>query len=83
MAWSRGDPTTAGGDVSTPDLLLEHKRTVRASLAVRREWLDKVREGAQRAMKEPGMVLTFEEPGKPPDDWILLPLAVAKRRMGL
>ena len=80
--WSVHDAKTARGDVSTPDFHLEHKRTDCASLILKREWLEKVREGARDVLKDPGVVITFETKGKV-DDWILVPLDVARRRLGL
>lgn len=77
--WAEG---TEDGDVSTPDLKIEHKRTDKGSIRVEREWLDKVREGARMSMRDPALLLTFETPGttKPPEDWIAVPLDVWKRR---
>ena len=82
-AWSRWDKTTDQGDIKTPIFHLEHKRTDKDSMSVKKEWLDKVSDGAQRVGKDPGVVITFEDPVKGKvEDWVLVPLAVAKRRMG-
>jgi hypothetical protein len=79
LPWSRSDPTTAGGDVSTPDFHLEHKRTDNASMSVSKEWLIKVREGARRVAKDPGLIVTFEKKGSPLEEWVMLPLDVFER----
>lgn len=82
--WSSGDyKTTDRGDIRTPLLHVEHKRTDRESMSVKKEWLDKVSKGAARVDKTPALVLTFEERGKPPSDWILLPLEVAAKKLGV
>jgi len=79
MAWSKWDKTTAGGDVSTPTLHLEHKRTDCASMSIQRDWLAKVSEGARRVVKDPGVVITFEKHGRDAEDWVLIPLEVLER----
>lgn len=80
--WSASDKNTHRGDVQTPVLLIEHKRTDKQSMAVKKEWLDKVRAGAERVMRDPALILTFEHDGKV-DDWIMLPLDVARRLLGI
>lgn len=79
MAWSRWDKTTAQGDVSLPDFHLEHKRTECESMSVKHDWLRKVADGARRVGKDPALGVTFEERGKAPDDWIMMPLDVFER----
>lgn len=64
-------------------LHVEHKRTECKSLSLKRAWLDKVSQGAKRADKDPAVVITFEEDGHPSEDWILIPLSVAQRVLGL
>lgn len=73
---SQGSNVTLNGDISTPDFHLEHKRTVAKSMSLAHEWLTKVRDGAQRAGKHPGVIITFEEPHKKPEDWALIPLEI-------
>ena len=83
--WSRDDATTDDGDIGTPEFHIEHKSTEKKSIRVKREWLDKVREGARKFGKDPAVVLTFtdeNQPSKPPEDWILIPLEVAQRVLG-
>lgn len=76
LAWSRWDPTTAGGDVAVPDFHIEHKRTEAGSMSIQLEWLDKVKDGARRAGKDAALAVTFEKKGRPPNDWIMIPLEV-------
>jgi len=83
--WSKHDHNTDDGDVATPDFHVEAKRTDRKSMSIKREWLDKVRSGARKFGKDPAVVLTFERPKQPselPEDWIMMPLDVAKRLLG-
>lgn len=83
--WSKYDRSTDDGDITTPVFHVEHKRTDNKSMGVKKEWLDKVREGARKFGKDPALVITFEEPSKPsvpPEDWILIPLDVARRVLG-
>lgn len=78
-SWSKWDDKTAGGDVSTPDFLFEHKRTVHDSMSVKLDWLFKVSEGARRVLKDPGLIVTFEREGHKPEDWVMIPLDVLER----
>ena len=76
---------TDDGDLATPEFLVEHKRTDNKSMSIKRDWLDKVKEGATRVGKDPALVITFErpaKPGSPAEDWILMPLEVARRVLG-
>ena len=83
-AWSKWDKTTDQGDIRTPLFHVEHKRTVNASMSIKKEWLDKVSDGAKRSGKDPALVITFEdEVRKKNEDWILVPLDVAMRRLGV
>lgn len=83
LAWSKWDKTTAGGDISAPTLHLEHKRTVRESISIPRDWLKKVCEGARRVAKDPGVVITFEKKGQKPEDWVLIPLEILEALLKL
>jgi hypothetical protein len=76
---------TAGADVGNKTLHMEAKRAEPGtkSIGVTREWLLKVTEGSARVMKTPAMVLTFEEAKGFEGDWVLLPLSVARRLLGL
>lgn len=83
--WSRrsagetGTGMTKGGDVETRDFFIENKRTEKASMSVKREWLDGIREAAKREMKDPALIMTFEIERRPPEDWIAIPLDVFER----
>jgi hypothetical protein len=83
--WSKHDGSTDGGDVATPEFHVEQKTTKKASMSLKREWLGKVREGARKFGKDPAVVITFDDPNKPydpPEDWILVPIDVARRVLG-
>ena len=81
VAWSRYDKTTACGDVTTPDLHIEHKRLepTTKSIGVKRQWLAKVTEGAKRKMKTPAMAFHFAGAQGYAEDWVMLPLDVVER----
>jgi len=79
LAWSRWDRSTAGADLGTAEFHIEHKRTQNKSISVTREWLEKVSEGARKAMKDPGLVLCFEHKTGEPDEWIAIPLEVFEK----
>lgn len=83
LPWSKWDKTTAGGDVSSAKLHLEHKRTEAKSLIVQLEWLEKVSAAARRCAKDPGLVITFERKLKPPEDWVLLPMRLVQSVFGV
>lgn len=81
LPWSAQDPTTVCGDITTPDLHIEHKRIEpnTKSIGLKRAWLAKVTEGARRRMKTPAMVIHFEHAQGHDEDWMLLPLEMAER----
>lgn len=81
LPWSADDPTTAGGDVVTPTLHIEHKRVEPPTKSIRitREWLAKVTAGARRTVRVPSVVITFEEAKGHDKDWALVPLSFVKR----
>lgn len=85
MPWSKHDSTTAGGDLTSKDLHVEHKRVEPhvKSIGVKRAWLKKVTEGANRRMKVPAMVISYEQPHGHDQDWVMMPLDTAKRLMAL
>lgn len=78
---STGTRITEGGDVKTKDFHIENKRTVKDSISVKRAWLDGIRAAAIRAMKDPAIILTFEDDleRKPPEDWVAVPISVFER----
>jgi hypothetical protein len=65
--------------------LIEHKRAEpeTKSISVKREWLLKVSEGAERMAKVPAMVLTFEDSKGFEGDWLMVPLSAARNLLGL
>lgn len=82
--WTRAKPKerkTDNGDLATPKFHFEHKFTRDASMSVKREWLDKVREGAEQHMKTPGLIITFDNtaPGSEHEEWAMVPLDVLER----
>ncbi len=83
--WGRGGSETEGRDGETADLVVEHKGVQEGSksMSVKREWLEQIAEVARRAQKDPALVLTFEGMQKAPKDWLVLPLDVARRLLGV
>jgi len=77
--WSKWNKSTANGDIKTPTLHVEHKRTEKASISIKREWLEKVCDGARAVAKDPAVVITFEDASEIPQDWAIIPLSVLKR----
>lgn len=82
--WARGSTDTEGADGETTELLIEHKGISKDTKAMRlqREWLEQIVNNARRSMKDPAMVLTFESLAGPVD-WVLLPMEVVTRLLGL
>lgn len=83
IAWSRSDSTTLGGDVNGKHVFVEHKRVEEAtkSISIKRDWMAKVTEGARRAKKIPALAVTFEKASGFEQDWLMVPLPVAKRML--
>jgi hypothetical protein len=85
--WSRADastvvgtgPVTEGGDLSTADFFIENKRSEKKSISVQKEWIDGIKESAKRTGKYPAVILTYETPRKPPEDWVMIPIDVFDR----
>jgi hypothetical protein len=80
-----GSSMFAKGDVRAADFLIECKRTIHASLSVKKAWLDKIAAEAAAAGKEPA--LAIEIAGGPNDahgerDWIAVPARVFRRLIG-
>lgn len=88
LKWSKyevNNGTTADGDLANADFHVEHKRTDKKSISIKKEWLDKIRAGAFKNCKDPALIITFENPSQPyvkPDDWICIPLETAIRLLG-
>lgn len=72
-------PTTEGGDVATHDFFIENKRSEKKSISVQKEWIEQIKESARRVGKSPAVILTFETPRKPPEDWVMIPIDVFDR----
>lgn len=81
--WSKWDKATANGDIAVPEIHVEHKRTEKDSMSLKREWLEKVTIGSRAQAKEPAMVLTFEDATSFPQDWALIPLDMLKQLLAL
>ena len=79
MAWSKWDSTTAGADVTTKDFHIEHKRTEKDSMSLKKEWLEKVSAASLRVSKDPAVIVTFEEANRAPKDWVMIPMDVFER----
>ena len=78
--WSPDDETTDDGDIGTPDFWVEHKGTTTQTMSLKKEYCDKVREGARKNAKDPAICFTFETPnGRMKEDWVALPIEVFKR----
>jgi hypothetical protein len=70
------------GDLATPTFHFEHKFTRDQSLSVKLEWLDKVEEGAKRKLKDPGLIITFQDQqGHVLKEYVGMPIAVYERLM--
>lgn len=85
LPWSRSDPTTACGDITTPELHIEHKRIEpnTKSIGVKRDWLRKVTVGAKRQMKTPAMAFHYENAQGHAEDWLMLPMDMAERLLAM
>lgn len=69
------DENTDHGDIATLKFHFEHKYTRAQSLSILLSWLQKVKEGARRHMKDPGLIFTFQDQtGHPIEEWVAMPL---------
>lgn len=76
----------AKGDVSCDHFLVECKRTMHASLSIKKSWLDKIAREAAAVAKEPA--LAIEIAGGPGDahgerEWVMIPLRCWNQLMGV
>jgi hypothetical protein len=70
------------GDLATPKFHFEHKFTRDQSLSVKLEWLDKVEEGAKLKLKDPGLIITFQDQqGHIRKEYVAMPISVYERLM--
>lgn len=74
---------TEGGDVAVRDFHFENKRTVKKSMGIQRDWLRGVQDAAKRMGKDPGLIITFEDGRKDPEDWVAVPIAIFERLRAL
>lgn len=69
-----GSVTFHKGDVKSTELLVEAKQTVKASMSVKREWLEKISREAMAYNKVPALALEFVGIARLVDkDWIAVP----------
>lgn len=76
-----GGHVSEQGDFRTDDFLIEHKSTEKGSMSLKREWLNKVREGAERSARDPAVIITFDRGLQKHEDWVLLPRSVFDKLM--
>lgn len=79
------DTITQNGDLALPDYWVEHKRTDTGTMSIKRDWWEKIRDGARQAARTPMLIVTFEKQSSPsskPIDLVLLPLDVFERLRG-
>lgn len=70
------------GDLATPKFHFEHKFTRDQSLSVKLEWLDKVESGAKMKLKDPGLIITFQDQqGHVRKEYVAMPIDVYERLM--
>lgn len=70
------------GDIKTPELLIEAKRTDKGSLSVKREWLEKISKEAESYGKVPALSIEFADmPKLVEKDWVAIPASFLKRLM--
>lgn len=76
--------STLDGDIRQKKLHIEHKSTIKDSLSVKREWWDKVKDGAASTDTIPALVITFESRRASEDheDIACIPLSVLRRLLG-
>lgn len=77
--------STLDGDIGQKDLWIEHKSTIKNSIALQREWWLKVKDGAASTDRTPAIVITFEgrRSGEDNEDIACIPLSVLRKLMGL
>jgi len=82
--YSKSYTVTDGYDLGCRLLKGEHKfvRPGTGSIVVKREWLDALLVLTKRLSQEPALLITFEGM-KTHQDWVLMPLAVVQKRLGV
>lgn len=79
------DTITMNGDIALKDFWIEHKRTDTGTMSIKREWWEKLVEGARAADREPALLVTFEKKASPsskPVDLVLITLEAFERMRG-
>jgi len=74
--FGRRDRNTAGADVTSELLLMQHKGTERNSLSIQREWLFEITTEAARRSKYPALVITFDAETRVDNEWVAVPRKV-------
>lgn len=74
--FSRRDKNTAGADVTTDLLLMQHKGTEKDSMSIKRDWLYEVSVEAARRSKYPALVILFETETRVDNEWVAVPRKV-------
>jgi hypothetical protein len=72
-----------GGDIETEDMLIEHKRTLKSVITIKREWMTKVEAGARDLEKLPSLIITFDSVHDEPLDLVVLRVRDLERLTGL
>lgn len=81
LPFGKRDKNTAGADVRTDKLLIQHKGTKRDSLAVKRDWLYEVTKEAARRSLDPALMVYFERERRFENEWVVIPKSVFNRLM--
>lgn len=84
MPYSKTYRVSEGHDLKSRLLKGEHKfvRASTGSISVKRAWLENLLELTKSCPQEPALLITFEGM-KQHQDWILMPLEVVERRLGV
>jgi hypothetical protein len=63
------------GDMIKAEFLIEHKATIKASLSLQRDWLEKIEREAYLTGKQPALMVSFQHPSghdHPAGRWVLV-----------
>ncbi len=74
--FSRRDKNTAGADVTSDLLLMQHKGTEKDSMSIKRDWLYELSVEAARRSKYPALVILFETEKRVDNEWVAVPRKV-------
>ena len=70
-----GSMEGAKGDMESRDWLIENKATVKASMGVKKDWLEKIAREATEVGKAPALAIQFVDAhgnSKPDDRWVMV-----------